>query len=265
MRGEIGATARRIAKLGVPLTAAVLALCACERRVELQLAPDAGRASEIEAALAGHGVVVERKREKSGVMLSVADSELPRAMGALREAGLLRAARPSVDEALGERGIAPTPLEARARLTHAIERELEGTLMEIDGVVGARVSVVPPERPAPGAPLAPASASVLLKHRADVDLSSLVPGIARLVKNGVPGLAAEDDRHVAVMLLAEPRAQVLPVGPSATTRPYATLRTILLVGGAAAAGYFADRMLRLLRRRKSSEEPEGGANGTTAG
>lgn len=265
MKVEVGATAWRIAKLGVSSMAAVLALSACERRVELQLAPDARQASEIEAALAGRGVLVERKREKSGVMLSVAESELPRAMSALREAGLLRAARPSIDEALGERGIAPTPLEARARITHAIERELEGTLMEIDGVVGARVSVVPPERPAPGAPLAPASASVLLKHRADVDLSSLVPGIARLVKNGVPGLAAQDDRHVAVMLLAEPPVQPLPVGPGATPRSYETLRTLLLVGGAAAAGYFADRILRLSRRRKPREEAHGGADDTTAG
>lgn len=258
--------ARRIAIVGVPLTAAILALSGCERRVELQLAPDAGRASEIAAALAGHGIVVERKREKSGgVMLSVADSDLPRAMSALREAGLLRPTRPGVDEALGERGIAPTPLEARARLTHAIERELEATLMEIDGVVGARVKVVPPERPAPGAPLAPASASVLVKHRADVDLSSLVPGIARLVKNGVPGLAVEDDRHVAVMLLAEPRMPAPSVGPSAAASPYATLRTILLVGGAAAAGHFADRMLRLLRRRKSKRDAGGNADDATSG
>ncbi len=262
---EAGAMARRAVQVGLPLMAAALVLSGCERRVELQLAPDARRASEIAAALAGQGIGVERKREKSGVMLSIAESDLPQAMSAMREAGLLRTARPSIDEALGERGIASTPLEARARLIHAIERELEATLMEIDGVVGARVSAVPPERPAPGAPLAPASASVLVKHRADIDLSGLLPGIARLVKNGVPGLAAEDDRYVTVMLLAEPRGPAERVPPVAAPSAYATVRTIALVCGAAAAGYFADRLLRLFRRRSASERVKGNADGAIAG
>lgn len=257
--------AGRAAKAGSTLVVAVLALSACERQVELQSAPDARRASEITAVLAGHGIVVERKREKSGVMLYVAGVDLPRAMSALREAGLARAARPSIDEALGARGIAPTPLEARARFIHAIERELEATLMEIDGVVGARVSAVTPERPAPGAPLAPASASVFVKHRADVDLSGLVPGIARLVKNGVPGLAAEDDRHVTVMLLAEPPAHAPPVPSTAGPGVRATLRSILLVCGAAVAGGVADRLLRLFRRRRAKERVKGNADGAIAG
>jgi type III secretion protein J len=250
------------------LIVAVLACAACERKVQLQLAPDARKASEIAAVLSGHGIDVERHSEKSGVMLSVADSELPRAMSALREAGLLRAARPSADEALGKRSLAPTPIEERARHTHAIERELEATLMEIDGVVAARVSVVTPERPAPGAPLAAASASVLVKHRADVDLTPLVPGISRLIKNGVPGLASEDDRHVAVMLLPDQ-----PVAPpqAAKVSEFAritgsagsagiSLRLAMLVCASAAIGYFADRLLRVLRSRGANRSVDDGAS-----
>jgi type III secretion protein J len=265
MKAEAGTMARRAAKAGLPLGMAVLALSACERRVELQLAPDARRASEIAAALAGQGIVVDRKREKSGVMLSIADSDLPRAISALRDAGLSRAARPSIDEALGARGIAPTPLEARARFIHAIERQLEATLMEIDGVVGARVSAVSSERPAPGAPLAPASASVLVKHRADVDLSALVPGIARLVKNAVPGLAAEDDRHVTVMLLVEPRPPGPLVHPAAARSVPAALGSILLACAAAGAGYFADRVLHLFRQRRANARGKGNADGPIVG
>ncbi|PMS20413.1 EscJ/YscJ/HrcJ family type III secretion inner membrane ring protein [Trinickia dabaoshanensis] len=234
-------------------------LSGCERHVELQLAPDARRASEIAAALSSHGIAVERKTEKAGVMLSVADSDLPRAMRALREAGLSRAARPSVDEALGKRGIASTPLEERARHIHAIERALEATLMEIDGVVAARVSVVPPERPAPGAPLAAASASVLVKHSAGVDLSAVVPGIASIVKNAVPGLAVEDDRHVAVMLLAEQRTEEAHSAPSANASYLRTRRPwelMLLAGGSMAIGYLADRSLRRLRQRISNRRAD---------
>ncbi|MGG1944058.1 EscJ/YscJ/HrcJ family type III secretion inner membrane ring protein [Trinickia sp. NRRL B-1857] len=252
MKIEVRGAVRRAVSAGLPVLAVVVALSGCEKRVELQLAPDARRASEIAAALASHGILVDRKPEKSGVMLSVESADFPRAMRALREAGLLRSARPSVDEALGKRGIAPTQLEERARHIHAIERELESTLMEIDGVIAARVSVVPPERPAPGASLASASASVLVKHSADVDLSPLVPGMARLVKNGVPGLAAEDDRHVTVMLVPEQRVVIAhptaPVG-SARSSVRTALQLALLVAGSMAVGFFLDRGLRRLRRR----------------
>lgn len=258
MRIEASAAARRAAP--ACLIAAILVLPGCERKVELQLAPDARRASEIAAVLGGHGIGVERKPEKSGVMLSVSDSDLPRAMSALREAGMLRGARPSADEALGKRGIAPTPLEERARHIHAIERELEATLLEIDGVVAARVSVVTPERPAPGAPLASASASVLVKHRADVDLSPLVPGISRLVKNGVPGLAAEDDRHVAVMLLPEQRIAPVHQEPPTTRNVGTALRLTLLVFGSMAMGYFVDRWVRFFRQGSSKRSVDDDAS-----
>ena len=62
------------------------------------------------------------------------------------------------------------------------------------------VRLPPPWSPAP---LLPASASLLIKHRPDIDLTGLVPGLVRLVKNSVPGLAGEDDRHVAVVLVKE--------------------------------------------------------------
>lgn len=267
MRVESRAATRHAALACLPLIAAVLGLSGCDRETELRWAPDARTASDIMAVLSGHGIVVERKAQKDGVMLSVAASDFPRATRALREAGLLRAARPSMDEALGKRGIAPTPLEERARRVHAICRELEATLMQIDGVVAARVSVVPPERAAPGAPLARASASVLIKHRADVDLSPLAPSIARLVKNGAPGLAAEDDRHIAVMLVPEQRTALSDEEAAAIAKPvrppgglleigraHSALPLVLLAGGSMALGYFFDRLLRLFRQHTSRRD-----------
>jgi type III secretion protein J len=262
MKIEVRAAGRRAVGALLPLIAIVVLLSGCEQKVELQLVPDARRASEIAAALSSHGIVVARKPEKSGVMLSVESADFPRAMRALREAGLLRSARPGVDEALGKRGIAPTQLEERARHIHAIERALESTLMEIDGVIVARVSVVPPERPAPGAMLASASASVLVKHSADVDLSPLVPGIARLVKNGVPGLAVEDDRHVTVMLVPEQRAAIAhdtAAGGAAGPRVRTMMQLALLVAGSVALGLFLDRGVRRLRQRAVNRSTDDGA------
>lgn len=265
---------------GLLMVVAIVALSGCERKVQLHLASDVRKASEIEAVLGSHGIDVERKAEKTGVMLYVADLEIPRAMRALHEVGLLRPDRPSVDEALGKRGIAPTPLEERARRIHSIERELEATLMDIDGVTAARVRVVPSERPSPGAPLAPASASVLLKHRAGVDLAPLMPGIARLVKNGAPGLAGEDDRRITVLLV--PEQPVAPAGAvvrKGAARP--TAWWVALVCAAVALGYFGERLRRRVSRlrttggktaapgngqsaRQSEDDPKGDGGGRHA-
>jgi type III secretion protein J len=254
----------------LPLIAAVLALSGCQRTVELQLAADVRQASEIEAALGADGIEVERKSQKGGVMLYVARSALPRAMHRLREAGLLRPSRASVDDVLGKRGIAQTPLDERIRRVHAIERELEATLMNIDGVVTARVRIVPPERPAPGAPLALASASVLVTHRAGVDMSPLMPGIARLVKNGAPGLAGEDDRRVAVMLVPEQPIARAQAAPATGVVGRSTPHLIALVCGSAAVGYFFDRLRRRAvgrrapKRTASARHSDGGSNGSAA-
>jgi type III secretion protein J len=268
--------------VGLLTIAAVLALAGCQRKVELQLAADVRQASEIESALGAAGIEVERRSQKAGVMLYVARAELSRAVHRLREAGLLRPSRASVDEVLGKRGIAQTPLEERVRRIHVIERELEATLMDIDGVVTARVRIVPPERHAPGAPMSLASASVLVTHRAGVDLTPLMPAIARLVKHGAPGLAGEDDRRIAVVLVPEPAntpAQaVLTAGDPAAGDPAAgdpaagdpagiiaagsvvgrsALGLIPWVLSSAAIGYFLDR----LRRRVLGRRSNGGKNG----
>jgi type III secretion protein J len=116
-----------------------------------------------------------------------------------------------------------TPLEERARYVHALEREIESTVLDIDGVVAARARVVPQQRFAPGAPLMSPSASLLIKHRRDVDLSALVPGIVQLVKNGVPGLAAEDDSRVAVVLVPEQQTVVAAQAASKSASPAGSL------------------------------------------
>lgn len=237
--------------------AAALTLSGCERKIELQWVSDVGKASEIEAALGAQGIEVDRRSEKSGVMLSVAGSDLPRAMQAMREAGLMRPTRSTIDEALGKPGIAPTPHEALARRIHAIERALEATIMDIDGVVAARVRVVPPERQAPGLPLTAASASVFVKHRPDVDLSPLVPGIASLVKNGAPGLAGADDRRVAVLLVPEHPLVHVPAASGGGNVDRATSSLIALVFGSMTLGYGLDRLVRRVRRRRVQRGFEG--------
>lgn len=244
---------------------AVACLVGCGRKVALQHAADVRQASEIAAVLGARGIEVERKPEKAGVMLYVGEADFPQAMQALREAGLLRPSRQSVDEALGKRGIAPTPLEERQRHIHVVERDLEAALMDIDGVTAARVRVVPPERPAPGAPLMRASASVLVKHRAGVDLSPLLPGIAKLVKNGAPGLAGEDDRRVTVLLVPEQSSAAVPADSGGNATDPFRLPSLPVVAGSAALGFLAHALLCRVAWRRPKQGKDSNVDSTTPG
>ncbi len=215
-----------------------LALAGCDAPIELFRTSDVQAANEVQAALRDRGIGVSRARDKDAVVLSVTDADFSGAAGALRDAGLPRQPRRGLADALTEKGLLPSPLEERTRYVHALEAAIESAILDIDGVVSVRARVVPPERPSPGAPLFPASASLLIKHRPDVDLTGLVPGLVGLVKNGVPGLAGEDDRHVAVLLVKEREPAAATVRAASGAKlpaPFAVwaAAAALVAGGAA--------------------------------
>jgi type III secretion protein J len=91
-----------------------------------------------------------------------------------------------------------TPTEERARLIYAMSQELERSLGEIDGVLTARVHPVI----LPYDPLNPkrstATASVLIKYRAGMDISGRESMVRSLVAAGIEGLNYDDVRVVMV-------------------------------------------------------------------
>lgn len=251
-----GAASSRRCRVGRSVAAGLaLALAGCDARVELFRSSDVQAANEIQAALRHRGIDVERTGGKDDVVLSVTDADFYGAAGALRDAGLPRQPRRGLADAFTGKGLLPSPLEERTRYVHALEAALESVILDIDGVVSVRARVVPPERPSPGAPLVPASASLLIKHRPDIDLTGLLPGLVRLVKNGVPGLAGEDDRHVAVMLVKErePAAAAVRTGPGAVVRQSYTAwaaAAALGTAGTAMLGWHLRRWVTRLRAAK---------------
>ncbi|HKE95942.1 MAG TPA: type III secretion inner membrane ring lipoprotein SctJ [Povalibacter sp.] len=97
----------------------------------------------------------------------------------------------SLGDVFAERGLISSPTEERARYIYAIQQELSNTLAQIDGVLVARVHIVMPSSDPFAASVKPASASVLLKHRADVNMQILVPAVKDLVVRSVEGLTAD--------------------------------------------------------------------------
>jgi type III secretion protein J len=98
----------------------------------------------------------------------------------------------SIGEVFKKEGLVSTPSEERIRYIYAVSQELSNTLMQIDGVVSARVHVVIPANDPLSPNVKPSSAAVFIKHRADADLQSMAPAVKNLVMRGIEGLTYEN-------------------------------------------------------------------------
>jgi type III secretion protein J len=151
------------------------------------------QANEMVAALRSASVAAEKAAREGGVFaVTVPQDAFPRAVGILRAQGLPRGGFDSLGQVFKKEGFLSSPLEERARLTHALSQEIANTLSNIDGVVLARVHVSMPERDRLSDRSPAAAASVFIKHRANVDLSGQTGSIKALVVHSIEGLAYED-------------------------------------------------------------------------
>jgi type III secretion protein J len=239
-------TTRTLARrLAVP--ALLLALAGCARQDQLYGALTERQANEMVALLQASGIAAHKEAREGGTYALTTQSEdFGRAMEQLTANGMPRGSFDTVGQIFKKEGFVSSPVEERARLTHAMSQELANTLQTIDGVVVARVHLAMPDKDPLADKARPASASVFIKHRAGRDLSGQVAQMKALVVNGVEGLPY--DKVTVALFPADPApaARVVPDAPaSALNLPLAVaagLGTLLL----ACAG-----VLWLLRRRSS--------------
>ena len=253
--------------------ALAIALAACSTSVLHGL--DERSANEAEAALERAGIAAEKVVDDTAAAgaspafaVRVARTDGARALELLRVTGLPRDRRRGFAETYGQPSLIPTASEERARYLDALAGEIERTLETVDGVVGARVHLVPadPEGTAPdpgdARPRPAARAAVLLKTRPGAGRPPIdASDIRRLVAGSVPGL---DEAAVAVVTTTAPEpaaptaAALAAVGPlrvSVESRP--------LVVGALAGGLVVVALLAVLllvtARRLSALERDGSA------
>jgi len=181
----------------------VLGLCACLAGCDSDMILNSGLtesdANDIISALARYDISADKVIDKTGVTLMVSQSEIDRSVRILNAEGLPHKARTNLGEMFQKNGIISSPLEERARYIYALSQELESTLSQIDGVVLARVSVVLPERVAPGEPVQPASASVFIKYTHELDPDSIRPRIHQLISASIPGLSGKPDDAISIV------------------------------------------------------------------
>ena len=138
----------------------------------------------------------------------------------------------SLGDVFAKDGLVSSPLEERARLNHALSQEIARTISSIDGVVLARVHLAVPEHDQLAEEAPPSSASVFVKHRADVDLTDSISRIKALVVNGIENLPYD---NVTVALFAARRGTV-PV-----ERPAPLEENLAIVGPPSGPGGWTSR------------------------
>jgi type III secretion protein J len=187
--------------------AGLLLLAAC--KVDLYSGLEEREANEMVAILLHQGIPAERTATKDrGLVVSVEEDRFADAVDLLRRNGYPREHYDSIPTIFKGDGLVSSPVEEQARLIYALSQELSRTISQIDGVYSARVHVVLPDAEGLKASATPSSASVVIRHRADIDLTKLTPEIKMLVANGIKGLLYE---NVSVVFL--------PTAVGATTPP----------------------------------------------
>jgi type III secretion protein J len=229
---------------------ALVLLAACSQQ-ELYGQLSERQANEMVAVLRNAGLAAEKSPSRDGKLFAVHTSahDFSRAVEVLHAGGFPRDAFDSLGQVFKKEGFVSSPLEERARFTHALSQELSSTLSGIDGVVQARVHVSVPEKNPLAEKAAPATASVFIKHRPGVDLSQQVGKIKALVVNAMEGLPY--DNVTVALFPAEP----IPAAPprSALAAAWNNYGAVLL--SAAGIGLAAVAAALVLRWRQGRPAP----------
>jgi len=187
----------------------VLALAGCNEE-SLYSMLDETQANEVQAALLREQIDAHKVAAQDGEhwMVTVDRAAIPQAMAVLREQGLPRTRTTSIGQVFEKKGFVSSPLEERARYHYALSQELAGTLMEIDGVVSARVHVALPEAQVLEENRDSASVSVVMIQEPNVDLSPYETDIKAIVTDGIEGL--DDVNRVTVKFFNRRESPPMP-------------------------------------------------------
>ena len=148
------------------------------------------QANEVQAALLSAGVDARKAAmaKSKGWSIEVNRTDIPRAMAVLTAAGLPRQPLRTLGEVFPKEGFVSSPLEERARYVFALSQEVEQTLLQLDGVVDARVHIAIPERNVLEDKPPSASASVVIIEQPGANLEARETDIKAIVTDGVEGL-----------------------------------------------------------------------------
>jgi type III secretion protein J len=190
------------------------------------------------AVLLSAGIKAEKQSQDGRFSISTSQGNFVAAVRALNVQGYPRDTFDSMGKIFKREGFVSSPLEERARLSHAMSQEIANTLANIDGVITARVHLVMPEiNPLIDKPQ-PSAASVFIKHRPDRNLQSQVTQIKALVVNSIEGLKYGNVTVALFPAEGMPRELPVPAAKNAGQEARQPKETTSLAGVPMMAGGF---------------------------
>lgn len=169
-----------------------LALSACSEQ-ELYGQLTERQANEMVAVLRAAGLDAQKQTKDNGQFsLVVPKDDFSQAVELLRANGYPKDGHDTLGQVFKKEGFVSTPLEERARLTHALSEEIANTIGNIDGVIMARVHLSMPEKDPLAEKAPPSAASVFIKYRSGTDLNPHIGQIKALVVNAIQGMAYDN-------------------------------------------------------------------------
>lgn len=182
-----------VKRLGMLLLTGMLACVLAGCKTELYTKISEPEANEMLAVLAAASIRANKLSPDGKTWtVMIEESEIPKALEALRAQGLPRDRHQSLGDIFKKEGLVSTPSEERIRFIYAMSQELSRTLSQIDGVITARVHAVIPANDPLAEKLNPSSASVFIKHRPTLNVQTITPAIKTLVQRSIEGLAYEN-------------------------------------------------------------------------
>jgi len=151
---------------------------------------DPAQTGKVTAALDTKGIGYEL--QNNGTALAVEKGRTAEARIALAGAGLSATSSQPGYELLDRQKLGTSNFQQSINYQRALEGEIGKTIEQVDGVAGAQVQLVLPDREAQlfSDQASPATAAVLLSGSSSIDPGS-VRGIAQLVTSSVPGLQTD--------------------------------------------------------------------------
>jgi len=165
------------------------------------------------------------------------ENNFAQAVQLLQANGLPRTQFDTLGDVFKDQSFVSSSTAQRARYIHALSQEISHTISSIDGVLLSRVHLSVPENdPLSDTPLE-SSASVFVKHRANIDLSPNIGQIKALVVNGLENLPYD---NVTVALFESSPDQrlttVAPVNLESTDLPIQNMGVVSWLGMALISG-----------------------------
>lgn len=178
------------------LLAVSLLLVGCKVTLYSDLAET--EANQMLALLMMNRLDAAKRQNKTGALtLQVEKSQFIQAVEVLRQHGYPRPRYASVMDIFPSNQFISSPEQEKAKMNYLKEQHLESMLMDIDGVIIARVSIGAEPADSLGIEAVRPTASVFIKYSPVMNLSTWQGRIRDLVRQGIAGI---QDEHISVVM-----------------------------------------------------------------